>query len=372
MAIDGALAINAAILGQHPTGLGFYAFHLISGLAALGEQLVVYTSRPELFTSPRIQVHRVSPAMRPERGAWGHLRRLLWVQTGLRARVRGANPRVLLNLMPEGLLAPGLPQVTTVHDLLPLLYPSEYPRQRYYFRHYVPAVLRASRAIIVISESTRRDLLRFYDVAPEKVHVVLSGYDAERFVPAPHSAPAPGGEPYLLCVGNVMPHKNLLRLMEAFALAAREFPVRLVLRGWGRPRHVQALRERIVALGLEARVDWQPYAPDDELLALYRGARALVLPSLHEGFGLTALEAMACGTPVVASGVSSIPEVVGDAGVLVDPLDPSSIAAGLCRILTDDGLCKELGERGLERSNLFSWEATARAVQRAVARAIAA
>jgi glycosyltransferase involved in cell wall biosynthesis len=357
VAIDGTIAINAAIVGQQPTGLGFYALHLISGLAALGERLVVYTSRPDVIAGPRTLVQRVSPAMRPERGAWGHLRRLLWVQTGLRARVRRAKPRVLLNLMPEGLLAPG--------------YPPEYPRQQYYFRHYVPAVLRASRAVIVISESTRRDLLRFYDVAPEKIHVVLSGYDAERFVPA-HPAPAPDGEPYLLYVGNVMPHKNLVRLVEAFALVARQLPVRLVLRGWGRPRHVRVLRERIAALGLEARVDWRPYAAAEELLALYRGARALVLPSLHEGFGLTALEAMTCGTPVVAAGVSSIPEVVGDAGVLVDPLDPASIAAGLCRILTEDALCKDLRERGLERAGRFSWEATARAVQQAVARAVAA
>ena len=371
MAIEGTIAINAAIVGQRPTGLGNYALHLISGLAALGEQLVVYTSRPDLIAHPRTVVHPVSPAMRPELGTRGHLRRLLWVQTGLRARVRQAHPRVLLNLMPEGLLAPGLPQVTTVHDVLPLLYPSAYPRQQYYFRHYVPAVLRASRAIIVISESTRRDVLRFYDVVPEKVHVVLSGYDAQRFAPA-QSPAVSDGEPYLLYVGNVIPHKNLPRLVEAFAQVARQIPVRLVLIGWGRPRHVQVLRERIGALGIEGQVDWRPYVTDDELLALYRGARALVLPSLHEGFGLTALEAMACGTPVVASGVSSIPEVVGDAGLLVDPLDPASIADGLWRILAEDGLAKDLRQRGLERAAHFSWEATARAVQQAVARAIAA
>jgi len=370
VAIAGPIAINAAIVGQRPTGLGFYALHLISGLAALGERLVVYTSRPDLISAPRTLARRVSAGMRPERGASGHLRRLLWVQTGLRWRVRQARPRVLLNLMPEGLFAPGLPQVTTVHDLLPLLYPAEYPRQQYYFRHYVPAVLRASRAVIVISESTRRDLLRFYDVPSEKVHVVLSGYDAERFVPGASAIEA-GPDPYLLYVGNVMPHKNLLRLVEAFALVARRLPVRLVLRGWGRPGRVQALRERIAALGIEARVDWRPYAADEELLALYQGARALVLPSLHEGFGLTALEAMACGTPVVAARVSSIPEVVGEAAVLVDPLDPESIAGGLGRILTEDSLCKDLRERGLERARHFSWEATARAVQQAVARAVA-
>jgi glycosyltransferase involved in cell wall biosynthesis len=365
------IAINAAIVGDRPTGLGIYALRLITGLDALGERLTVYTSRPDLVAAPRARVDRVSAALRPERGAWGHLRRLIWVQTGLRARVRRARPRALLNLMPEGLLATSLPQVTTVHDLLPLLYPSEYPRQQYYFRHYVPAVLRASRAVIVISESTRRDLLRFYDVPTHKVHVVLSGYDVQRFAPD-GPTPQPASEPYLLYLGNVMPHKNLGRLLEAFATVARQRPVRLVIRGWGRPRHVRDLEARIARLALEREVDWRPYASDEELPPLYRGARALVLPSLHEGFGLTALEAMGCGTPVVAAGVSSLPEVVGAAAVLVDPLSSESIAAGLEQVLSDDRLCKVLRERGLERARLFSWEATARAVQRAVAEAVAA
>jgi glycosyltransferase involved in cell wall biosynthesis len=364
--LDGAIAINASIVGDRPTGLGVYALSLIAGLDALGERLIVYTSRPDVVVAPRADIQRVSPALRPERGAWGHLRRLLWIQTGLRARVRRARPRVLLNLVPEGLLATSLPQVTIVHDLLPLLYPSEYPRQQYYFRHYVPAVLRASRAVIVVSESTRHDVLRFYDVEPEKIQVVLSGYDARRFVPVGRGA-VPDPERYLLYVGNVMPHKNLGRLLEAFAVVVRRHPVRLILRGWGRPRHVRDLQARIARHGLDRHVDWRPYAADAELPLLYRGARALVLPSLHEGFGLTALEAMACGTPVVAAGVASIPEVVGDAAVLVDPLDSESIARGLDQILSDDRLWQVLRARGLERARRFSWEATARAVQHAVA-----
>src|SRR5260370_7951443 len=108
VAIDGIIAINAAIVGQRPTGLGFYALHLIAGLAALGERLIVYTSRPDLIAGPHTIVQRVSPAMRPERGAWGHLRRLLWVQTGLRPRVPRSKPPLLLHLMPQALLAPRL------------------------------------------------------------------------------------------------------------------------------------------------------------------------------------------------------------------------------------------------------------------------
>lgn len=355
------IAINAAIVGKHPTGLGVYALHLIEALDALGERLIVYTSRPDLVTAPRASVHRVSAAYRPERGALGHLLRLLWVQSGLRLRVRRAHPGALLNLMPEGILWPPVPQITTMHDLLPLLYPAEYPRQQYYFRYYVPRVLRHSRAVIVISESTKRDVLRFYHLPPEKVHVVLSGYNARRFSPnAEESLACP--ESYVLYVGNVMPHKNLLRLVDAFASIVGQTPCKLVIRGSGRPAHVQALRERIAMLGLDAHVDWQPYAPADELPRLYRGARMLLLPSLYEGFGLTALEAMACGTPVIAANTSSIPEVVGEAGLLVKPEDTGAIADAILHLLTDETLRRELIARGLARAATFSWERTARQV----------
>ena len=365
-----AVAVNAAIVGARPTGLGLYTLNLIRGLDAQGECLVVYTSCPDLVKAPRALIERIPAALRPERGAAGHLLRLLWVQTGLRRRVQRARPRLLLNVTPEGILAPSLPQVTTVHDVLPLHYPAEYPRQQYYFRHYVPAVLRASRAVIVVSESTRRDVLRFYGVPPEKVHVVLAGYESDRFTPHGRAAD-PVGSPYALYVGNVMPHKNLPRLVEAFGLVARRLPLKLVLRGSGRARHVRALRQRIEALGLGDRVDWRPYAEPDELPALYRGARMLLLPSLYEGFGLTALEAMACGTPVVTSNVSSLPEVVGDAALLVDPSDAESMAAAMTRIIDDERLAKELREHGPARARLFSWENTARAVQRAMTQALA-
>jgi glycosyltransferase involved in cell wall biosynthesis len=161
----------------------------------------------------------------------------------------------------------------------------------------------------------------------------------------------------------VMPHKNLLRLVDAFAQAVGDGPGRLVIRGWGRAPHVLALRRRIDAAGLAGRVDWRPYAADDELVDLYRGARALLLPSLYEGFGLTALEAMACGTPVVVSNRSSLPEVVGDAALFVDPEDPAAIAVAIRRLFTDDVLAKTHAARGLARAPLFSWEKTARAVQ---------
>lgn len=364
MSENGRIAINASVVGERPTGLGVYALHLITALDELGEELTVLTSRPEVIAAPHATVRRITQAVRPEHGRLGHLARLIWSQSGLRLHMWRDRPRLLLNLMPEGVVAPGLPQVTVVHDLLPLLYPSEYPRQQYYFRHFVPAVLRYSRAVIVISESTRRDLLHFYrGVPPEKVHAVLSGYDARWFPPEVDDG-AVADEPYALYVGNVMPHKNLLRLVDAFAEATRGSPGRLVIRGWGKPKNVRTVQARIAALDLWPRVDWQPYATIRELSRLYQRAHMLLLPSLHEGFGLTALEAMACGTPVVTSSTSSLPEVVGDAALFVDPYQTATIADAIARLFSDDRLSKDLRQRGRVRAQLFSWEKTGRAVQR--------
>jgi len=357
-----AVVVNATVVGERPTGLGVYALRLIAALDRLGEPLTVFTSRPEAIEAPHARIERVSAATRPERGTRGHLRRLLWTQTGLRRALRVEPPRALLNTAAEGVIGARVPQVTVVHDVLPLRYPAEYRRQQPYLRHYVPRVLRSSAAVIVSSESTRRDVLDAYRLAPERVHVVLCGFDDRRLSPAP-DASRTDAQPYALFVGNVMPHKNLPRLVEAFAALRARRPFRLVIRGGGRPEHVAALRARIDALGVGADVDWQPWASDDELLALYRGARMLVLPSLYEGFGLPALEAMACGTPVVVSRVASLPEVVGDAAVFVDPADVSSIADGIARLLSDEGLAKDLARRGPARARLFSWERTARHVQ---------
>jgi glycosyltransferase involved in cell wall biosynthesis len=272
--------------------------------------------------------------------------------------------------MSEGLFSPPVPQITTVHDLVPLHYPQDHPRLRYYFRYYVPTVIRRSRAVVTLSEASRQDIVRMYGVAAEKVHVAPCGYDARRFNPYGPTAFGPDGDAYALYVGNVMPHKNLLRLVDAFAAIARRSPLRLLIRGWGRRPHVEALRRRIAERGIGERVDWQPWAEPSAVPALYRGARMLLLPSLAEGFGLTALEAMACGTPVITSNCSSMPEVVGDAALLVDPLDTSSIADAMARLFDDHRLAKELVERGRSRTALFSWERTARAVQGAVEAAL--
>jgi len=282
--------------------------------------------------------------------------RLLWCQTALRARVASERPDVLLNTLPEGVLRCRVPQVTVVHDLIPLAFPRDYPRQQFYFRRLVPAILRESRAVIAVSEATRREVIAAYGLGPECVRAIPNGYDRAEFAPV-GPATEDGGVPYVLYVGNLLPHKNLPRLIEAVARVARRSPVRLVIAGGGTPGRLAGLRRLAERSG--TRLELMPYVAQEALPALYRGARLVAMPSLAEGFGLPALEAMPCGTPVVAGNTSAMPEVVGDAALLVDPEDTGAISDAILRLLTQAPLRKELVARGLARAAGFSWERTA-------------
>lgn len=353
------VAVNASILGSAPSGLGQYTLGLVRSLDSLREGLVVYTSCSEMLSGLRATMRPISPLTRPDRGVRGHVARLLWCQTALRVRVGLERPRVLLNTLPEGVLRCRVPQVTVVHDLIPLAFPRDYPRQQFYFRRLVPAMLRESRAVIAVSEATRREVIASYGLSPDRVRAIPNGYDPAEFAPA-GPATDDGGGPYVLYVGNLLPHKNLPRLVEAVARAARQSPVRLVIAGSGTPGRFAELGRLAERAG--SRLELMPYVSQQALPALYRGARLVAMPSLAEGFGLPALEAMACGTPVVVGKTAAMPEVVGDAGLLVDPEDTGAIANAILRLLTQDPLRKELIARGLARATEFSWERTARQV----------
>jgi len=359
MPLRSSIAVNASILGPAPSGLGQYALGLVRALDRLREGLVVYASCPEAFSGLRATVRRTSTLTRPELGVRGHVARLVWCQTALRARVGLDRPGALLNTLPEGVLHCRVPQVTVVHDLIPLAFPRDFPRQQLYFRRLVPAILRESRAVVAVSEATRRAVIAAYGLGPERVRAIPNGYDRMIFVPVGPTTDD-GGAPYVLYVGNLLPHKNLPRLIEAVSRVTRRSAVRLIIAGGGTPARVAELRSLAERAG--ARLELMPYVPSQELPALYRGARLLAMPSLAEGFGLPALEAMACGTPVVVGNTSAMPEVVGDAGLLVVPEDTEAIADAILRLLTQDPLRKELIARGLAWATEFSWERTARQV----------
>jgi glycosyltransferase involved in cell wall biosynthesis len=364
----GGVGINASIIGDSPTGLGLYAINLIRSLDALRDDLRVYTSSPDVLGGLRAKLLPATKLTRPERGLRGHFARLSWVQTALRLRARRAGLGVLLNTVPEAILGSPVPQVTVVHDLLPLSFPTEYPRQQYYFRSLVPRVLQSSRIIVADSGSTRLDIIQSYGIAPERVRVIYPGYDPDTYrVNGTPRPPAPYGDGYVLYVGNLLPHKNLLTLLDALAILRRRHPAtRVIIRGEGQPAYARAVRERVETLGLSDVVRFQGYADKRALRDLYAGAACLVLPSLREGFGLPVLEAMACGTPVVTSSSSSLPEVSGDAAIQVDPYDAIELSDAVYRVLADPDYRQELRARGLKWVGGFSWRRTAEQMSRLI------
>lgn len=357
------IGVNASIVDPILSGLGTYTVHLLRELVKVHEDLVVYTSCPECCGVSPSKVRKVSRNVQPLHGRRGHMCRLLWVQTALPLRLLADKVSLLFSPLPEGMVVPLVPQVVVVHDVLPLLFPEEYPRQQHYFRYLVPAVLRRSQAIVSGSENTKNDLIAFYGIELGKVHVVPDGLDASQYrvgIDATRVTRKYTLGPYLLYVGNLLPHKNLQRLLNAFAAVSKRFPHTLVIAGKKDPRYYPALEAETKALGLEEKVSFLDYVPSEELPALYAGADLFILPSLYEGFGLPILEAMACGTPVIASRTSSLPEVAGEAALLVDPHDVEEFAGAMEAVLSDPWVREDLRLKGLEQAKRFSWERTAK------------
>jgi len=275
--------------------------------------------------------------------------------------------RVDLFHAPHYVLPPLTPckSIVTIHDVIHLMFPQYLPNRlaHGYARAQLYAATRRARRILTVSETSKRDILRYFNVPADKIDVIYNAIDERfRFDP-PEELVTRVRErfqlhgSFVLYAGNVRPHKNLLRLIEAFHDLHRRGleDVKLLIIGDEIGRHA-ALRHAVHRYKLHKHVRFLGFVPDMTLAVLYRLAHVFVFPSLYEGFGLPPLEAMASGTPVVTSNVSSLPEVVGEAAYLVDPYDPSSIADGLERVLTKPELRAELIQRGFARARQYSWE----------------
>jgi glycosyltransferase involved in cell wall biosynthesis len=262
--------------------------------------------------------------------------------------------------------------VVTIHDCIHLMFPQYLPNRfaLAYARASIGLAARRSTRVLTVSESSKRDILRFVDVPPEKIDVIYNAYDERFGIEPPEEVVTRVREryqlhdPFVLYAGNVKPHKNLERLIEAFDLVRKRGldHLKLVLIGDEISRYA-ALRRAVHSHQLHKYVRFLGYMPQETLAVLYRLAGVFVFPSIYEGFGLPPLEAMASGTPVVTSNVSSLPEVAGDAAVLVDPYQSSAIADGIERVLCDEPLRRELRAKGLARAHQFSWDASVRRVR---------
>src|SRR2546428_13564949 len=261
--------------------------------------------------------------------------------------------------------------VVTIHDCIHLMFPQYLPDRvaLAYARWSISLASRRAARVLTVSESSKRDILRFVDTEPDKIDVIYNAYD-ERFGAEPREEDVVRvreryqlHDEFVLYAGNVKPHKSLERLIDAFDLVRKRGldHLKLVMIGDDISKYT-ALRRAVHQHQLHKYVRLLGYLPEETLAVMYRLAGVFVFPSLYEGFGLPPLEAMASGTPVVTSNVSSLPEVAGDAALLVDPYRPEAIADGIERVLCDETLRRDLRARGLARARQFSWEASVRRV----------
>lgn len=251
--------------------------------------------------------------------------------------------------------------IVTIHDLIPLLFPEFTPKAMKtrllpIFRRLMEEVGARANLILTVSNWSRQDVTREMAVPKERVLAIPNGVAAE-YKPA---EPNPRKGKTILYVGRFDPYKNVAGLLDIFARVrqAGHPDIRLRIVGSPDPRYPEPQR-KAAALGLNDWIDWTGYCDGGDLVKAYQQADVFVLPSRYEGFGLTVVEAMACGTPVVCSDRSSLPEVAGDAALLCDPDDAEGFAAAIARVLDDKALAIDLGRKGIERATRYTWARTA-------------
>jgi glycosyltransferase involved in cell wall biosynthesis len=347
------VAVDGAGLARPWAGVGIYTAEIVPALAAEapGNRFTVYGPGETVPHHPAI-AFRQPPAVRLAG------RHLLWP---LRLRRLGAD----LYFGPAGLLPlgdVGMPAVLTAHDMAIYRHPEWFPSgQTLAVRVVVPRSMRRADAIVAVSENTARDVAELFDVEPGRLEVVHEGV-SPRYRPVPVEALEATRARFrlpprfVLFVSTIEPRKNLVTLIEAWSRMRERLPL-VVAGSWG--WHYEGVRDRLERMGPDLHLVGP--VPAGDLPALYNLAACLAHPAWYEGFGLTPLEAMACGTPVVVSSASSLPEVVGDAGLLVDPADVEGWTEALDRVSSDADLHADLRRRGILRAAEFTW---ARAAQR--------
>ncbi len=365
------IGIDARLVYYHQAGIGQYILRLTEALARIDQRdrFVFFQSRKDRTNLADGRNVRIQKLWTPSHHRFERI-----------AMSAELAPYALDVLHSPDFIPPAIvrcPTVITVHDLAFLLYPRFLTRDSARYYGQVDIAARSADHIIAVSDSTKRDTIRLLGVPEEKITVIheaanplfrpIKDQDSLKRVTAQYNLP----DEFILFVGTIEPRKNIPALLRAFRRLRDNYKSRAKLviagnRGW----LVEEVDAVIQQLELGDSVCCLGGIPNEELVYLYNAARVFVLPSFYEGFGLPPLEAMACGTPVIVSNSSSLPEVVGDAGWLVNPDDVEGLTVALYRILADEGLRNEMSAKGVKRAAIFSWERAARetlAVYRKVA-----
>ncbi|MGD1904616.1 MAG: glycosyltransferase family 4 protein [Leptolyngbyaceae cyanobacterium] len=354
MAKPNTLLVNLSVLSSKPTGISTYAANLAKVLGK--DEGTTFLSHEKLdFIQENSQWRQVPDSLSTDFGKVGHLKRLLWVQFSLPNIFKALSAKLLFSPLPEAPIYTDIKHIVTVHDLIPLRFSGKkFSPLTNYFKYYVPRVLRNAEHLLADSEATAQDLKSFYGISTSKVTVVPLSYDAAnfRFLNLPN-------QNYFVYLGRFDIHKNVERIIEAFFKSNLYRNYKLYLVGSTQSPYLPSLLKYIQHLGLTQSIEFLDYVAYQDLPVILNEALALLQPSLWEGFGLPVLEAMACGTPVITSNISSLPEVAGDAALLVNPYSVAEIADAMKSIISNSELHNELRHKGLKRAQQFSWEKTA-------------
>ncbi len=364
------IALNAQLLrldaGYRSAGIAHYIFRLMRALPPLAPDFEFHAYLVEAGARDALEGFHLHLTRWPTQGP---TTRTLWEQLAFPLHLALGHFDLCHSLAFVSPFVSSTPSVVTVYDLSFILHPTYFrPLNRIYLSWGTRVSTRRARRVIAISESTKRDLVRLLSLSPDKIDVIPPGVEPEFFVNGDGNAlerfrrTKQLPEHFVLFVGTREPRKNIPALIRAFARAKKrqKLPHQLVIIG-GSGWKDQAITRTIAEIGIGRDVLLPGFVPTEELPYWYRAADAFVYPSLYEGFGIPPLEAMAAGTPVIAGNLSSLPEVVGDAGLLIDPRDEAALAEAIVRVITERELHEEMTVKGRDRARQFTWERAAQA-----------
>src|SRR3989344_443798 len=342
---------------ENRDGIGRYAYNLLRGVYDLNEknknahQFLIYLKSPPLPQLPGPSPNWQYRVLRPS---------FLWSQLALPIHlIRASNrPQLLFTTSHYLPFISTIASIVSIMDLSYLPYPKLFKfSDLYKLKNWTAASIRKAKKIITISNFSKREIIKYYFVDPARIVVAYPGVDRDLYKPKKLH----GKKDFILYVGTLQPRKNIKGLIKAYSLSQNLDKLRLVIagaKGWLYHDIFTEVKNR----GLVGKIIFSEYVSEKELISFYQNAVCLVLPSFYEGFGIPVIEAFACGCPVIASNSSSLPEIVGNAGLLIDPNQPASIATAIDSVCSDQHLRQSLIKKGLIRSKSFNWENTAKIV----------
>lgn len=333
---------NGTYISSKNTGIGEVSLQLLKNLS---EKEILFLNP---ILSSKTNNLKIPSNLSPNSDLFSHLRRLFWLQKNIPYLMKKYKAELYLSPLPEGPLFRNIPSIVLCHDVIPLKFP-KFSFSFFYYLIYVPLILHNSKLVLCNSKSTANEINKFYKIPKKKIKVLKLGFDEKKFFPKKLQR-----NKFFLCVGRHNKYKNLERLLIAFKKFNNK-DYKLIFIGPNDKRYTPFLKNYAFKLGINSHCQWKGWVTGEEKLNLFNSCTALIHVSLFEGFGLPVLEALACGTPVIASNISSIKEIIGNNGILVNPKEIEEIKESFIKITSDSLLREEFSKRGPILAAQYSW-----------------